>query len=166
MTRATEKNNLVLDLRIDAAAWKTKIRRLRAPLAKAIRATLDLQRKIKPSPCEIAVILTDDRRIKVLNHTHRNKNKATNVLSFPLMDCPEIPEAHTHLGDIVLAFETIDREAKTEGKRFAAHFIHLAVHGTLHLCGYDHIKSNQARTMEKLETAIMISLGLPDPHSA
>lgn len=165
MTRATVKNKVSIDLRVDEAAWEPKIRTLRPKLSRAVTAALAAQKKLKVGACDVSVILTDDRRIRTLNRKHRGKDKATNVLSFPLMDSPTVPNEPTYLGDIVLAFETIDREAKEAGKPFAAHFIHLAVHGTLHLCGYDHVTEGQARTMERLEKETLAILGLPDPYA-
>jgi len=85
------------------------------------------------------------------------------VLAFPTD-----PQAGPHrlLGDIVIAYETLAREARAERKRFDHHLAHLAVHGFLHLCGYDHESDRQAATMERLETAILARLGVPDPYIA
>ncbi|MEN3385309.1 MAG: putative rRNA maturation factor [Hyphomicrobiales bacterium] len=111
---------------------------------------------------ELAVLLTDDAAVRRLNATWRGLDKPTNVLSFP---AAEAPEPH-HLGDIAIAFETTAREAKDEGKPLADHLAHLAVHGFLHLVGYDHESDADAETMEQLERDILARLNVPDPYLA
>jgi len=122
--------------------------------AKAARST---------SGAELAIVLTDDSGIRELNRTWRGKDEPTNVLAFPTDPQPGAPR---FLGDIVIAYETLAREARGERKRFDHHLAHLAVHGFLHLCGYDHATNRQAATMERLETAILARLGVPDPYIA
>ena len=95
---------------------------------------------------ELAVLLTDDAAVQRLNATWRGLDKPTNVLSFP---AAEVPDSQ-HLGDIAIAFETTAREAKDEGKPLAHHVAHLAVHGFLHLAGYDHQSEAEAEAMEQL----------------
>lgn len=113
---------------------------------------------------EIAVKLTDDGAIRALNRDWRGKDYATNVLSFPT---PEMARAggDPHLGDIAIAFETLEREAATEGKPLADHLAHLAVHGTLHLLGYDHEVTEEAEEMEAMERLVLAELGVPDPYA-
>lgn len=111
---------------------------------------------------ELAVLLTDDAAIGRLNATWRGLDKPTNVLSFP---AAEAPDSH-HLGDIAIAFETTAREASDEGKPLAHHVAHLAVHGFLHLVGYDHESDAEAETMEQLERDILARLNVPDPYLA
>jgi probable rRNA maturation factor len=111
---------------------------------------------------EIAVMLTDDAGIRTLNSNWRGLDKPTNVLSFPAAEVPDSP----HLGDIAIAFETTAREAKDEGKPLADHLAHLAVHGFLHLVGYDHESDAEAETMEQLERDILARLNVPDPYLA
>ncbi|WP_024515131.1 rRNA maturation RNase YbeY [Bradyrhizobium sp. Tv2a-2] len=117
---------------------------------------------------EVAVMLTDDAAIRTLNRDFRGIDKPTNVLSFPA------PETHgaddedvaPHaLGDIAIAYETLRREAEEEAKPFLNHLSHLAVHGFLHLIGYDHETDDEADEMEALETAILAQLGIPDPYA-
>ncbi len=106
-------------------------------------------------------MLTDDSAIRVLNRKWRGIDAPTNVLSFPA----EIPAgAPALLGDIVLAYETVAREARRDGKSFAHHVAHLAVHGFLHLCGYDHERDSDAEIMEQLERTILRRLDIPDPY--
>jgi probable rRNA maturation factor len=112
---------------------------------------------------EVGVTLTDDAVMAELNGRWRNKAKATNVLSFPSPP-PPVPGTPRFLGDIVLAFETIEREAREEDKAFEAHLSHLTVHGLLHLLGFDHEEDDDAEAMEALETRILAGLGIADPY--
>jgi probable rRNA maturation factor len=116
---------------------------------------------------ELAVMLTDDAGIRTLNSNWRGIDKPTNVLSFPALQPtgPSGPDdAPRMLGDIAIAYETTRKEADDEQKPFAHHLSHLAVHGFLHLIGYDHEKDDDAETMEVLETKILAQLGIPDPY--
>jgi probable rRNA maturation factor len=118
-----------------------------------------------PVDCEVAVILTDDAEIKALNKQWRGIDRATNVLSFPAPDAGAPADAPRVLGDIVIAYEYLGREAELEGKAPLAHLAHLTVHGFLHLLGYDHATDDEAELMERLETRILATLGLPDPYA-
>lgn len=116
---------------------------------------------------EVTVTLTDDASIRVLNREHRGKDKPTNVLSFPdwksLDDIPDgIGEAP--IGDIIVAFETVQREAKEQEKLLKSHFSHMIIHGFLHLLGYDHVEDNMAAEMESLEIKILGETGIPNPY--
>ena len=118
---------------------------------------------------ELAVMLTDDAGIRTLNSNWRGIDKPTNVLSFPALRPPtgvssadEIPPM---LGDIAIAYETARREADDEQKPFDHHLSHLAVHGFLHLVGYDHETDDEAEAMEALEIEILAQLGIPDPYA-
>lgn len=117
---------------------------------------------------ELAVMLTDDAGIRTLNNNWRGIDKPTNVLSFPALQptgagAPD--DAPRMLGDIAIAFETTRREADDEQKPFDHHLSHLAVHGFLHLIGYDHENDDDAEAMESLETGILAQLGIPDPYA-
>jgi probable rRNA maturation factor len=113
---------------------------------------------------ELAVILSDDERVKMLNGLWRGKDQATNVLSFPAAEGDAIATAEL-LGDVVVAYETVAREAESEGKSFQAHFTHLVVHGTLHLMGFDHEDEDEAEEMEAAERAVLSGLGVADPYA-
>ena len=117
---------------------------------------------------EVAVMLTDDAGIRTLNSNWRGIDKPTNVLSFPALQ-PESEwkpgDAPRMLGDIAIAYETMRREADEEQKPFDHHLSHLAVHGFLHLIGYDHENDGDAEEMEALETQILAHLGIPDPYA-
>jgi probable rRNA maturation factor len=117
---------------------------------------------------EVAVMLTDDATIRTFNKDFRGIDKPTNVLSFPApeMDVADDQEpAPRALGDIAIAYETLRREADEEAKPFLHHLSHLAVHGFLHLIGYDHETDEEAEEMEALEVAILAQLGIPDPYA-
>ena len=117
---------------------------------------------------ELAIMLTDDSGIRTLNGNWRGIDKPTNVLSFPALQ-PEgvrgAEDAPRMLGDIAIAYETMRREADEEEKPFDHHLSHLAVHGFLHLIGYDHENDADADEMECLERKILAQLGIPDPYA-
>jgi len=122
---------------------------------------------------EVAILGCDDARISVLNADFREKDKATNVLSWPSDErgadeaggSPLPPEGpDPELGDIAISFDTCLREADEAGKKFPDHVTHLIVHGILHLLGYDHIDEKDAALMEGLETKILGNLGIADPY--
>jgi probable rRNA maturation factor len=109
---------------------------------------------------EVSLLLGDDAAIAVLNREWRGKEGPTNVLSFPAA-----APAQGLLGDIALAAETIVTEANSQGKAFPAHAAHLAVHGFLHLLGYDHETAPEAEAMEERERVILRALGIADPYA-
>jgi len=117
---------------------------------------------------ELAVMLTDDAGIRTLNGNWRGIDKPTNVLSFPALQptgAGREDDAPRMLGDIAIAYQTMRKEADDEQKPFDHHLSHLAVHGFLHLIGYDHEKDHDAEAMEGLETEILAQLGIPDPFA-
>lgn len=122
------------------------------------------------TPVEIAIRLTTDAEVQALNRQYREKDKPTNVLSFPMYAPEEILDLEDErlpeimLGDIVLARETCTREATEKNIPVATHATHLIVHGVLHLLGYDHIADEDAHAMEALERRIMADLGHDDPY--
>ncbi len=125
--------------------------------------TVDLQ-------VEVGIRLADDADVRILNRDYRNRDKPTNVLSFAMVEPGQIMEeanacqGELLLGDIVLAFETCEREAAERNVPVQAHATHLIVHGMLHLLGYDHMDDAEADAMETLEREIMAKLGLHDPY--
>ena len=112
------------------------------------------------SKFQVAVLLTDNAALQRLNRDFRNVDKPTNVLSFPS------PQSQTNqtLGDIAIAYETLIHEAGEENKPFSAHLSHLAIHGFLHLLGYDHESEAEAYAMERLETDILAALNIANPY--
>jgi probable rRNA maturation factor len=113
---------------------------------------------------EVAVLLADDARVRDMNAHWRGKNTATNVLSFPAAPSPG--PSPRHLGDIVLAYETVAEEARAQDTPFETHLIHLVVHGFLHLIGYDHMTDDEAEDMEQRERDTLAGLGIADPYAA
>ena len=151
-----------VDIVIESSLWKAQ-REAEALLRRAIIAAAST---VSATEGELAVVLTDDTAIRALNRDWRRKDSATNVLSFPASDAGGAGGAPRLLGDIVIAYETTEREARAERKPFAHHLAHLAVHGFLHLAGYDHAEDDEADAMERLETAILARLHVPDPYRA
>jgi probable rRNA maturation factor len=134
-------------------------------IRRAIEAALEATAATILDGAELSVQLVDDAEIRALNARWRGLDKATNVLSFPAVGAERIAAAPM-LGDIVMAFETIAREAAGEGTSLADHTSHLAVHGFLHLIGHDHQDEAEAERMEALETKILAKLGIADPYAA
>jgi len=163
------QNGMTVDLIVESGGWDAQDL---ARLAEgAARATL-IHMGFDPDGFGIALLACDDNRIAELNRAFRDKRAATNVLSWPSEErgalqpggapiAPDDPE----LGDIAVAYETCAREAAAQGKAFETHIVHLLVHGTLHLLGYDHIDDQDAALMETLEVAILDRLGVADPYS-
>jgi probable rRNA maturation factor len=106
----------------------------------------------------LTILLSSDKRLRALNVSFRGRDKATNVLSFPA-------RRSEYLGDIVIAYGVTAKEAEAQEKSFADHATHLAVHGVLHLLGYDHETAHAARMMEPLEASILGELGIRDPYA-
>jgi probable rRNA maturation factor len=119
-----------------------------------------------PKRVELTITLTDDAQQLQLNRRYRGEDVSTNVLAFRAWE-PGVhatPDAPLLLGDVVLALETVAREANEQAKPFGDHIRHLIVHGVLHLLGYDHRREADAIKMERLETSILAKLGVPDPY--
>jgi probable rRNA maturation factor len=161
MTQALRKARgaLAIDVVIESDRW----RQSDDAAAVARRAVMEAAAVLSTEPAELAIVLTDDSAMRALNRAWRRVDKATNVLSFPTQRSGETPPL---LGDIVLAYETIAREARSERKPFAHHLAHLAVHGFLHLLGYDHDRRADAEAMEQAERDILQRLAIPDPYRA
>jgi probable rRNA maturation factor len=116
---------------------------------------------------DASVVLASDALMRRLNRTYRGKDAATNVLSFPFRTPPgAVSQESTHLGDVVLAAETVGREAAERGIEPSHHLQHLVVHGLLHLLGYDHQTDSEAEAMENLETEILARIGVADPYAS
>ena len=151
--------DIPVDVVIDSGLWK------KHPDAEdTIRqAIVEAAKAERQSRGDVSVLLTDDKAIQALNKKWRGQDKPTNVLSFPAQPMPG--SESSPLGDIVIAFDTIAREAERDEKPFAHHLAHLAVHGFLHLAGHDHETDKEADAMERLETEILARIGVPDPYA-
>ena len=149
-----------------ADCWQTEPD-VEAVIHRAINAAAEIA-DADVGEAELAVMLTNDSGIRTLNSNWRGIDKPTNVLSFPALQptgagAPsDVPRM---LGDIAIAYETTRKEADDEQKPFDHHLSHLAVHGFLHLIGYDHEKDDDAEAMESLEQEILAQLGIPDPYA-
>jgi probable rRNA maturation factor len=156
--RAT-RGKLKIDVLVDSGRW-TEPGKIRAVVRRAIAQAASTQ---STSRSELAIVLTDDSAIRQLNRLWRGIDAPTNVLSFPAAT-KQAADEPAHLGDIVLAYQTIAQEARAESKPFAHHVAHLAVHGYLHLIGYDHERDADAEAMEQAERDILRRLAIPDPY--
>ena len=154
---------VAIDLMIEAGDWPDEAH-LAALLARAVEASFTEARLAVVEGSELSVVFTDDAHIRTLNDAWRQKDKPTNVLSFPGSP-PGRGRFGPLIGDIVIAGETVRAEAETEGIAFDDHLTHLLVHGLLHLFGHDHIEDVEAERMEALETAILGRIGIADPYA-
>jgi probable rRNA maturation factor len=118
--------------------------------------------KVTRDEAELTVRIVDRDESQQLNHQYRNKNRPTNVLSFPFQNPPGI--TLPLLGDLVICKNVVEIEALEQHKTLTEHWAHMLVHGTLHLLGYDHIDSQEAVEMESLETKLLSELGFTDPY--
>ena len=140
-------------------------------VAAAMRTTPHAEMLTASYMAEISVRLTDDDEVQALNRQYRQKDKPTNVLSFPMVQNDLIEgldnsdDGEVLLGDIILARGVCEREATEKGVPTAQHATHLIVHGTLHLLGYDHIEDDEADAMEDLERVALATLNIDDPYT-
>ena len=151
-----------LDVIVEEGDWST-LGDAEGLTRRAVEAAFMVASDAPRETTEISVLLTDDPSVQALNREWRHQDRPTNVLSFPSPEQPGLPGAR-HLGDIALAFETLVRESRDEGKTLADHFTHLVLHGTLHLLGYDHELEAEAQIMEALEGKALAALGIADPY--
>jgi probable rRNA maturation factor len=153
---------IAIDVLIRSPRWK-KLQNAAGIVRKAVRTAAIATSTPR---AELAIVLTDDSAIHALNRDWRGQDKPTNVLSFPAARVPAGGKRTAMaLGDIVIAYETTAREARAERKPLANHLAHLAVHGFLHLVGYDHETVRDAKAMETFEVEILGGLGVPDPYA-
>lgn len=162
---------LIGDVVVESGRWDEQAK-IEDDIYKAVCATASVphqesERTALPDRARVTVVLADNAFVKNLNHTFRGKDASTNVLSFPAaaeMAPPDAPENECYLGDVVLAFETIEREALDAGKTLSAHAVHLVVHGILHLLGYDHKTDADAERMETTEIEVLRRLDIANPY--
>lgn len=166
--------NLDIDIAWQGSNWPdpaaAEITARRAANAAFAAAKGQTAARARQSGAEISLVLADNAFVRSLNRDWRDRDAATNVLSFPAMadtpgSDPPKPEGPVLLGDVVVAREVLVTEAQAQNKPFHHHLAHLVCHGTLHLLQYDHLTDNDAATMESLETTILAGLGIPDPYA-
>jgi len=154
----TKPRPLKPEIVISAPPWRKAVPGLsaRARLVAAATHEAALADGAGPLMGETTIAFADDATIRPLNAQYRGKDKATNVLSFPGLSGG---------GDVILAYETVAKEAEIQGKTLADHTTHLIAHGILHLMGYDHEQGRaEARRMERLEKSVLSGLGVADPY--
>ena len=135
-----------------------------APSDEDFRQWCELALRQRTADSELTIRLVDEDEGRELNRTWRQKDYATNVLSFPA-DVPDEFLDIPLLGDLVICVPVVAREAAEQGKPLMAHWAHLVIHGCLHLLGYDHIEDTEAEEMEDLERQLLAELGHPDPYA-
>ena len=148
---------LELDLQLASAAPDL-------PSEAQFRTWCTLALRQRTADSELTIRLVDEAEGRELNHTYRQRDYATNVLSFPA-DVPDELLDIPLLGDLVICVPVVVREAQEQSKSLEAHWAHLVIHGCLHLLGYDHILDAEAEEMEALERALLAELGYPDPYA-
>jgi len=157
-----------ISLQVKGGDWSSQISGLEDFVAETAQVVLNWEPR-NDAPKELSVVLADDDFIRGLNAAYRDRDSATNVLSFPAsedFDQPSVDGMPVLLGDVVLAFETClaESEAIASETPFAHHTRHLLVHGILHLLGFDHENNSDAEEMEGLETKILATFGVADPY--
>jgi probable rRNA maturation factor len=153
--------SMEVDINVAAEAWES-VDGLERLTRDCVEASLAESGAEPAVGCEISVTFCDDAEIRELNAEWRGKDKPTNVLSFPT---PGPLSARLLLGDVVIAYETVAREAAEQEKSLRDHAAHMVIHGFLHLIGYDHETAAEAEEMEGLERRIASRLGLRDPYA-
>lgn len=144
----------MIEIEVEDAAWTAALPDVDAVVMRAAAAALGAVEG------DVVVLLTDDAGVQDLNARFRDKDRSTNVLSFPAAE-----SAFPHLGDLVLGFAYCAAEAATQGKTLSDHLSHLVVHGVLHLLGRDHEDDAEAEEMEAEEGEILAALGVADPYA-
>ena len=145
-------------VQVEDKRYCAKYRLIRSFCRKMVKAAWE-----SGEPAEVSVVLADDDFVHTLNRDYRGQDKPTNVLSFENAVKP--PKGQPWLaGDIIVAYETVQKEACALKIPFLTHLAHLLIHGALHLQGYDHLNDKEAQKMESKEIKIMKGLGYPDPY--
>ena len=165
---------ITTDILINDKVWKSQNPKIRSFVK---RVVLNIIPQIKigellknDAEIEISIVLTNDAEVQILNKNYRKKDRPTNVLSFPTFDAKDMEndiffkQNFITLGDIILSFQTIKKEAEEQNKTFDNHLTHLIIHSILHLIGYDHETKNEAKIMEQLEIDLLKKLAINNPY--
>ena len=150
------RSALSIETRIEFPAWRREWPQARVEVRRFLSQAAQHPEINVAAKGAVAIVMTDDARVRRLNRQFRGKDQATNVLSFPDQSVP--------LGGIALAFETLRQESMEQHKQFVNHAKHMILHGFFHLLGFDHQTTRQARLMERLEIAILWEMGIPNPY--
>ena len=145
----------MIEVEIDSDGWTEALPEAAAVAERAAHAALGTVEG------DVVLLLAADEAVQDLNQRFRDKDRPTNVLSFPAAE-----SAFPHLGDVVLGYAYCAAEAETQGKTLSDHLSHLVVHGVLHLLGRDHEDDAEAEEMEAEEREILAELGVADPYAA
>lgn len=174
------KNQIEIDIHIKSNCWKniSQIQKKIHTIINKISEKTPLKdfSKNPDNKIELSISLVNENQIRKINKTHRDKDKSTNILSFPALEVSKnkIDFAHLtksqnyiFLGDIIISLENIRKEVlKSESKTFDDHLTHLILHSILHLIGYIHNNSCEAREMEGLEIKVLKSLNIKNPYDS
>ena len=161
---------MTVEVSVGCPAWTADLPEAAETAERAVRAAAAAAFR-QPGRFEVSVLLAGDAHARALNRDWRGRDRATNVLAFPSLTPEALARAGADgvdvpLGDIVLAHGPLRREAEEQDKTLADHLSHLAVHGFLHLIGYDHEQAAEAARMEALEARVLAGLGIADPYAA
>ena len=145
----------MIEVEVDDEAWQDAVADVAGVVERAASVALG------DTEGDVVVLLADDAHVQQINAQFRDKDRPTNVLSFPAPD-----SARPHLGDLILAYGVCAAEAVEQGKSLSDHLSHLIIHGVLHLLGHDHEIDDEAEAMEAEERRLLASLGIADPYRA
>ena len=154
---------MILDFSVESELW-AKLPAAEQLGETALAETVKQSGKKLHPDAEVSIVLTDDSAIRELNRNWRKIDKATNVLSFPAANLKKLSQSPL-LGDIILSYETLEREAAADEKSLSDHYSHLMIHGFLHLLGFDHETAAEAEEMEALEIKILAALSIANPYA-
>ncbi len=170
MTQSDHLRDDEIDVRVEGTDWPPCIEGVRPTALVRIAVVATLEKSGPDGAVEVSVLLTGAEAVRHLNRRYRGRDMPTNVLAFAVQDddtdSVSLSISPMPIGDIVIAGSVCREEAAAQGKSLADHVRHLAVHGTLHLLGYDHEAVDEAECMEGLERDILATLGVSDPYGA
>jgi probable rRNA maturation factor len=161
--RTSRAPKIAIEIAVPSARWRRALPKVEEHAEIAARAALVGVKLPRAKMLELSLVLGDDSLVRRLNRRWRGKDRPTNVLSFASDE--DVADGRALLlGDVVLAYETVAREAAAQGKSLAAHLAHLVAHGVLHLLGFDHQEDDEAERMERRERRVLARLGIADPY--